>query len=125
MKPEKVGMSSERLARLDEVMKHRYVDGGYLPGMLTHIYRKGELVHTNLCGYMDIERGKKMREDSIFRIYSMSKPITAVALMMLVEEGKLGLDDAVQRGVTRAVELWMYLSCGLTAERAAAAHDPQ
>ena len=94
MKPEAVGMSSARLARLDEVMKRRYVDGGYLPGMLTYIYRKGHLVHTNVCGHMDIERGKKLREDAIFRIYSMSKPITAVALMMLVE-GLLSLDDAV------------------------------
>ena len=95
MKPETVGMSSARLARLDEVMKRRYVDGGYLPGMLTYIYRKGQLVHTGMCGQMDIERGKPMREDAIFRIYSMSKPITAVALMMLVEEGLIGLDDAV------------------------------
>ena len=79
MKPETVGMSSVRLARLDEVMKRRYVDGGYLPGMLTYVYRKGQLVHTAICGRMDIERGKKMREDAIFRIYSMSKPITAVA----------------------------------------------
>ena len=47
MKPETVGMSSARLARLDEVMKRRYVDGGYLPGMLTYVYRKGHLVHTS------------------------------------------------------------------------------
>ena len=94
MKPETVGMSSARLARLDEVMKRRYVDSGYLPGMLTYVYRKGQLVHTGMCGQMDLERGKPMREDAIFRIYSMSKPITAVALMMLVEEGLIGLDDA-------------------------------
>src|SRR6516162_6545965 len=95
MKPETLGMSSARLARLDQVMKQRYVDGGYLPGMLVHVYRKGQLVHTGIAGHMDLERGKKMREDAIFRIYSMSKPITAVALMMLVEEGLLGLDDDV------------------------------
>ncbi|MBV9827780.1 MAG: serine hydrolase, partial [Alphaproteobacteria bacterium] len=73
MKPETVGMSAVRLARLDEVMKSRYVDSGYLPGMLTYVWRKGELVHTGLCGHMDIERDRKMREDAIFRIYSMSK----------------------------------------------------
>src|ERR1700687_4617983 len=95
MKPETVGMSSERLARLDDVMKRRYVDGGYLPGMLTQIYRKGHLIHTGVCGHMDIERDTPMREDAIFRIYSMSKPITAVALMMLVEEGVIGLEEAV------------------------------
>src|SRR5438046_9279848 len=93
MRPETAGFSSARLARLDEVMTRRYVEGGYLPGMLIHIYRKGQLVHTTLSGHVDLERGKPMREDAIFRIYSMSKPITAVALMMLVEEGLLGLDD--------------------------------
>ena len=50
--------------------------------MVTYVYRNGHLVHTGICGEMDIERGKKMREDAIFRIYSMSKPITAVALTM-------------------------------------------
>src|ERR1043166_860312 len=95
MKPETVGMSAARLARLDEVMKRRYVDGGYLPGMLTYVYRRGQLVHTSISGQMDIERGKPMREDTIFRIYSRSKPITTVALMMLVEEGRTGLDEPV------------------------------
>jgi CubicO group peptidase (beta-lactamase class C family) len=110
MKPETVGMSSARLARLDDVMKRRYVDGGYLPGMLTYVYRKGQLVHTGMCGQMDIERGKPMREDAIFRIYSMSKPITAVALMMLVEEGLIGLDDAVHSYIPAWRNLGVYAS---------------
>ncbi|HYU10953.1 MAG TPA: serine hydrolase domain-containing protein [Stellaceae bacterium] len=110
MKPEAVGMSSARLARLDEVMKRRYVDGGYLPGMLTYIYRRGQLVHTGICGQMDLERGKPMREDAIFRIYSMSKPITAVALMMLVEEGLIGLDDAVHSYIPAWKDLSVYAS---------------
>jgi CubicO group peptidase (beta-lactamase class C family) len=110
MKPETIGMSSARLARLDEVMKRRYVDGGYLPGMLTYVYRKGHLVHTGMCGQMDLERGKKMREDAIFRIYSMSKPITAVALMMLVEEGLIGLDDEVSTHIPAWKNLGVYAS---------------
>jgi CubicO group peptidase (beta-lactamase class C family) len=110
MRPETVGMSSVRLARLDEVMEHRYVDGGYLPGMLTYVYRKGHLVHTGICGHMDLERGKPMREDAIFRIYSMSKPITAVALMMLVEEGLIGLDDAVHTHIPSWKDLGVYAS---------------
>ena len=110
MKPETVGMSSARLARLDQVMKHRYVDGGYLPGMLVHVYRKGQLVHTGICGQIDIERGKPMREDAIFRIYSMSKPITAVALMMLVEEGLIGLDDVVHSHIPSWKNLGVYAS---------------
>ena len=112
MKPEAAGMSSARLARLDEVMKRRYVDSGYLPGMLTYIYRKGQLVHTWLCGHMDIERAKPMREDAIFRIYSMSKPITAVALMMLVEEGLIGLDDTVDSHIPSWKGLGVYSTGG-------------
>jgi CubicO group peptidase (beta-lactamase class C family) len=63
--------------------------------VLAHVYRKGQLVDTGICGQMDIERGKPMDEDAIFRIFSMGKPITAVALMILVEEGLIGLDDTV------------------------------
>jgi CubicO group peptidase (beta-lactamase class C family) len=110
MKPEKVGLSSARLKRLDEVMKRRYVDAGYLPGLLTYVYRKGQLAHTSLCGHMDLERGKTMREDAIFRIYSMSKPITAVALMMLMEEGLIGLDDAVHTHIPEWQDLAVYAS---------------
>jgi CubicO group peptidase (beta-lactamase class C family) len=109
-KPETVGMSSARLKRLDEVMTRRYVDGGYLPGILTYVYRKGQLVHTGLAGQMDIARGKAMREDAIFRIYSMSKPITAVALMMLVEDGLIGLDDAVHTHIPEWTDLAVYAS---------------
>jgi CubicO group peptidase (beta-lactamase class C family) len=110
MKPETVGMSSARLARLDDLMKRRYVESGYLPGLLTYIWRRGRLVHTGMCGQMDIERGKPMREDAIFRIYSMSKPITAVALMMLVEEGLIGLDDTVHSHIPAWRNLGVYAS---------------
>src|SRR5260370_14360688 len=99
MNPETVGMSSMRLARLDEVMKRRYIDSGYLPGMLTYVWRKGHLVHTGMCGQMDIERGKPMREDAIFRIYSMSKPITAVALVVLGGEGRIRLGGTRHRHI--------------------------
>jgi CubicO group peptidase (beta-lactamase class C family) len=107
-KAESVGMSSTRLARLDEVMKRRYVDGGDLPGLITQIWRRGELVHTGVCGQADLERGKAMEEDAIFRIYSMSKPITAVALMMLVEEGLIGLDDDVATHIPSWKSLGVY-----------------
>jgi CubicO group peptidase (beta-lactamase class C family) len=78
--------------------------------MLTYIWRKGHLVHTAICGQMDIGRGKPMREDAIFRIYSMSKPITAVALMMLVEEGLIGLDDIVHSHIPAWKDLGVYAS---------------
>ena len=107
---ENVGMSSARLARLKEVMTARYVDSGLLPGYQTMIVRNGEVAHTHIVGSMDLERGKPMRDDAIFRIYSMSKPITAVALMMLAEEGKLGLDDAVATHIPEFKNLGVYAS---------------
>jgi CubicO group peptidase (beta-lactamase class C family) len=109
-KAQKAGFSAARLARLDEVMKARYVDSGQLPGLITQVYRRGELVHTGMSGHMDLERGKPMAEDAIFRIYSMTKPITAVALMMLVEEGALGLDDLVSTHIPSWKTLGVYAS---------------
>ncbi len=112
MKPESVDLSASRLARLDAVMKRRYVDTGRLPGVLTMVYRRGALAHVGMSGHMDLERDKPMREDAIFRIYSMTKPITAVALMMLVEEGPLGLDDDVATHIPSWKNLGVY-STGL------------
>ncbi|MEY4249656.1 MAG: hypothetical protein RJA87_1289 [Pseudomonadota bacterium] len=108
--PEQVGLSSERLARLDRVMKQRYVDSGMLPGIMTQIYRKGQHVHTGMAGHMDLERSKPMQEDAIFRIYSMTKPITAVALMILVEDGLIGLDDDVHTYIPEWKHLGVYAS---------------
>jgi CubicO group peptidase (beta-lactamase class C family) len=108
VKPEAIGLSGLRLARLDEVMKRRYVDSGRLPGLLTMIYRRGTLVHTGMSGHMDLERSKAMHEDAIFRIYSMTKPITSVALMMLAEEGLIGLDDDVATHIPSWRNLGVY-----------------
>jgi CubicO group peptidase (beta-lactamase class C family) len=112
MNPSAVGLSAARLARLDEVMQRRYVDSGHLPGILTMIYRRGQLAHTGMAGHMDVERNKPMRDDALFRIYSMSKPITAVALMMLAEEGMIGLDDEVAAHIPSWRNLGVY-STGL------------
>ena len=109
-KPESVGMSGKRLALLDKVMKEKYVDSGMLNGIHTQVFRRGELVHNGMAGLMDIERKKAWREDAIVRIYSMTKPITAVALMMLVEEGKIGLDDAVHTHIPSWKNLRVYQS---------------
>lgn len=109
-KPEAAGLSSSRLRTLDEVLGRRYVETGVFPGLITQVYRRGEIVHTGIAGQMDLERGTPMREDAIFRIYSMSKPITAVAMMMLVEEGLLGLDDAVHTHIPSWKDLGVYTS---------------
>ena len=102
------GLSADRLARLDHIMTAKYVETGRLPGILTQIYRRGEIVHTGMAGYIDLERRKPMREDAIFRIYSMSKPITAVALMMLMEQGLIGLDDDVATHIPAWKNLGVY-----------------
>jgi len=95
-KPEAVGLSSERLARLNAVVK-RYVDEGRIAGVVTLVARGGRLAHLEAVGQADREAKIPMKPDTIFRIASMSKAITSVAAMMLVEEGRLGLTDPVSR----------------------------
>ncbi len=94
--PETVGMSSERLGRLHDAMQ-RLVDDGRLAGITTMIARRGRVVDVGTYGHRDLDAGDPMAEDDIFRIYSMSKPITGVALMILYEEGAFRLDDPVER----------------------------
>ncbi len=95
-KPEAVGMDSARLARIVPAMQ-RYIDQGLVPGTVTAIMRRGRLVHFEVQGNMDVAAGTPMREDTIFRIASMTKPITSVALMMLWERGLFQLRDPVAR----------------------------
>ncbi len=95
-KPENVGMSSERLSRIHDAVQ-RHVDAGEIPGAVTLVARRGRLVHFEAHGLMDIESKRPMQKDAIFRIASMSKPITGVAVMMMLEEGKLRLNDPVSK----------------------------
>ncbi|HEX2759302.1 MAG TPA: serine hydrolase domain-containing protein [Rhizomicrobium sp.] len=90
------GFSDEKLARIPRFLE-RQVEGGALPGALTLIWRRGGVAHQSLVGHTDLARGTPMREDAIFRIYSMTKPITGVALLMLLEEGRIALDDPVAK----------------------------
>src|SRR5688572_24741172 len=91
-KPEDVGMSSERLARIKEAVQ-RQIDAGAVPGAVTLVARRGKIVHFEAHGLNDVEARKAMPKDAIFRLASMSKPITAVAVMMMIEEGKVRLSD--------------------------------
>ncbi len=92
--PEDAGMSTERLNRIAPIMED-FVKDGQMPGIMTLVQRHDKIVHFGQYGLMDIEAGTPMQEDSIFRIYSMTKPIASVALMMLLEEGRLALTDPV------------------------------
>jgi CubicO group peptidase (beta-lactamase class C family) len=94
--PEKAGMSSERLDRIKPLMQ-KYVDEGKLPGVLTMVARNGKIVHLETVGKRDVAEDKPLTEDAIFRIYSMSKPVTSVAVMMLYEDGLFRLDDPVSK----------------------------
>ena len=95
-KPEEAGMSAERLARVGEAVR-RHIDAGSVTGAVTLVSRHGKIVHFEAHGVMDNESKKPMPKDGIFRLASMSKPITAVAVMMLWEEGKIRLTDPVSR----------------------------
>jgi CubicO group peptidase (beta-lactamase class C family) len=92
-----LGFSPARLGRIEAFMAEKYVKPGRLPGTLTMVARHGDIAHLGLTGHADVERGTPLAEDTIFRIYSMTKPVTSVALMMLVEEGRIALDDPVHR----------------------------
>ncbi len=95
-KPEDAGMSSERLRRIHEAMQ-RHIDAGEISGAVTLVARRGHVVHFEAHGLMDLESKRPMQKDAIFRIASMSKPITGVAVMMMLEEGKLRLSDPVSK----------------------------
>jgi CubicO group peptidase (beta-lactamase class C family) len=94
--PERVGLATGSLAEIDTLMRS-YVDEGKLAGIVLLVAREGKVAHAGVYGQMDIESGKAMRRDSLFRIYSMTKPITGVALMTLYDEGRFQLDDPVSK----------------------------
>ena len=96
--PEEAGMSAERLDRIT-AMSQRYVDAAQLAGVVTLVARDGKIVHFEAVGQRGVDDPTPLEKDDLFRIYSMSKPITAVAAMMLYEEGKFHLSDAVSEHV--------------------------
>src|SRR6202790_501994 len=106
-KPESEGMSSERLAHLSTGMKE-LVNQGRLAGVVTMVTRHGKVVEFDAAGKRDIATNAPMQKDSIFRIYSMSKPITGVAMMMLFEEGKWQLNDPVAKYIPEFAKLKVY-----------------
>ena len=88
------GMSYERLEKIAPTLSEHIKEGRF-PGFITAVARKGRVVHFETQGFSDIEKQIPLQKDSLFRIYSMSKPITGVALMILIEEGKVRLNDPV------------------------------
>ena len=109
--PEDVGMSTSRLGRIAPVMQ-RWVDDGKIPCVLTMIAREGRLVHFEKYGMQDVETAKPVEFDTIFRIYSMTKPITSIAVMMLYEEGHFQLGTPVSELIPAFKDMQVYTEGG-------------
>jgi CubicO group peptidase (beta-lactamase class C family) len=109
VKPEEVGLSSPRLARIGEHWQ-RYIDAGRLAGTLTLITRRGKLAYCEALGHLELERRRPVTPDSVWRIYSMTKPITSVGLMMLYEQGRFQLNDPVAKFIPSWSNLRVFVS---------------
>jgi CubicO group peptidase (beta-lactamase class C family) len=107
IKPETVGFSSRRLSRVDDLIQ-RYIDAGELPGAQMLIARQGQVVYWRSFGLMDIEAGRATQEDTLYRIYSMTKPIVSAALLMLYEEGRFMLDEPVAAYIPEFKDVRVY-----------------
>ncbi len=94
--PEQVGLSAERLGRVRKWMD-QWVESGRLAGMVVVVMRRGQVAFAETAGKADLARNKPMRPVTIFRIYSMTKPLTSTAIMMLYEEGRFQLDDPISK----------------------------
>ncbi len=101
-------LNTDRLARIEGFLQSTYIDTGRLPGTMLKVLHKGETVFESLLGHADLAQKRPLADDSIFRIYSMTKPIASVALMMLVEEGKLQIDDPVHRYIPAWKDLGVF-----------------
>jgi CubicO group peptidase (beta-lactamase class C family) len=105
--PAEVGLDAQRLQRIDRHFA-RYVDDGRLPGWLVAVSRRGRLAHVSCCGSRDLEAGLPVEPDTLWRIYSMTKPVTSVAAMMLYEEGAFELSDPVSRFIPAFADVRVY-----------------
>ena len=103
-KPDDVGMSSQRLERVGQVVKSQ-IEKGRFPGAVVVIARKGKIAYFETFGQRDPGATVKMTKDAIFRLYSMTKPFTSVAAMMLVEDGKMTLADPVSKYLPQLADL--------------------
>jgi len=103
-RPEEVGLSSEKLARVSEAIKGEIAKGRY-PGAVALVARKGKVAYYEAFGQRDAATGAPMTKDAIFRLYSMTKPFTSVAAMMLVEEGRILLNDPVSKHLPKLKNL--------------------
>ena len=107
-KAKDLGFSKERLQRIERFVQTKYVEPGRFPCAQIAVARDGETVYEAVLGLADVERQVPLKDDAVFRIYSMTKPIASVALMMLVEEGLIALDDPVTKHIPAWKDLGVY-----------------
>ncbi len=103
-KPEDVGLKSDVLAKIRPRME-QFVADGEIAGAVTLLARKGKIVHWEAVGWADLDAKIPMQKDSLFQIASMTKPITATGLMILVDRGKVNLDDPVTKYLPEFAEI--------------------
>ena len=106
--PESVGMSSERLERIGAGLG-RLIDAGHIPGTVSLVARRGKIVHFEASGLRNVEAGLPMERDTIFRLYSQTKPVTGAAVMMLFEEGHFLMTDPIAKYLPEFAEMEVYL----------------
>jgi len=122
-KPEDVGVSSERLQRITQMIQRR-IAAGEMAGAVTIVARKGKIVHLDAQGVLDLESRKPVAKDSMFRVASMTKPVTGLAIMMMIEEGKVRLNDPVSRYIPEFKNLKVAVAQAAPGGRGAAAPAP-
>src|SRR5947199_9605777 len=110
-RPEDVGLSATALERITTTLQS-YVDSGQFPGFLTVVARHGKLAYVSSVGWMDVEHQHAMSPDAVFRIYSLTKPITSTAVMQLYERRKLRLDDPVSKYIPAFAGVKVYAGGG-------------
>lgn len=121
-------LDSQRLERVGDLCR-RYVDDGRFAGTSVLVAHRGEAVYRDTYGHADIEAGRKLADDTIFRLYSMTKPIVSIALMQLVEQGRVLLENPVSRYVPALADMEVYVSGGVDdytttpADREITVHD--
>ena len=122
-KPEDVGVSSERLQRVSQMLQRR-IAAGEMSGAVAIVARKGKIVHLEAQGVMDLDTKKPMAKDTMFRVASMTKPVTGLAIMMMIEEGKVRLNDPVSRYIPEFKNLKVAVAQPTAGGRGGAAPAP-
>jgi CubicO group peptidase (beta-lactamase class C family) len=121
--PAAAGVDPERLARIDTHLR-RYVDEGRLAGWQVHVTRRGQTVHSSVHGSRDLEAGLPVEQDTLWRIYSMTKPVTSVVAMQLYEQGRIRLNDEVSRYVPEFADMRVLVGGNVDQPKTVPATEP-